>query len=326
MNVIHSAKLQKSLKRTNFLLFFGSAFLIFTIIFIGFLIFSYQTKSMNSLIVDGIEKNTYANIKVSAVPYKFAETEDTKEPLYFVFDQENHLYVALLNQETYNQLKKEDIEKNPVLITGKTKKIPKELQAIAIETYNEIKEEETLNEENFEKYLGNIYLDTTDAPDHLIPTVLTVIGVALTIYIFVTYYFRRKNTKEIINSFTEEEWEKVEKELDSPTTIDYPELQLYFTENYIVSLAVGIDIFSYQDILWMYPHILRQYGVTTNKSLILVTKDKKFHDIANIDNFSKKSNNKYEDVMSFIYDKNSQMLVGYTKEHIQEMKDTYGIK
>lgn len=114
--------------------------------------------------------------------------------------------------------------------------------------------------------------------------------------------------------------------LDKDETIYYKKLKLYLTENYVVSLINGIDIFSYNDIIWMYPFLTKQYGKTTSKSIIIRTKDKTKYQIAYINNLSKKEKESYENAINFIYNKNNQMILGFSEENKQQAKDLYGIK
>ena len=76
----------------------------------------------------------------------------------------------------------------------------------------------------------------------------------------------------------------------------------------------------------MYPFVSKQNGITTSKSLIIRTNDKMKHQISNINNFSKKRKEEYDEVMNFIYNKNKKITLGFSKENRQQMKDLYGIK
>jgi len=330
MNVVSSPKMHSGLKKVRLLMFWGIFFLVVTI-GLGVWAYMISTKEvkavpMNSLIVDRVKESTFAEVKATTIPYAFAEYDDTSDKYYFVFDDE-HLYIVYLSKATYQTLNRDDIDVNPTVITGMTKTIPQDVRKLAIEVYNEINEKEILTEENFEDYLGAIYLDTTvGSSENDLQILFAFISGSLGIGLLIFAIINQRKTKKKIQSFTESEWRNIEQELESDSTISYHSLNLHFTEHYIVDLSSGIDIFSYQDILWMYPYLLKQYGITTNKNVILVTKDKKKHQIANVSNFSKKSKDTYNDIMSFIYDKNQKMLVGYTKENIQEMKNLYGIK
>ncbi len=331
MNVVTSPKIQAGLKKMRLILIWGIVCFIICIASIGWIYYlSSDTKdavSLNSLISSGNKKSTYAEVAVASPAYAFAEYDDRTEKYYYVFDAGDLMYVVYLPLDLYNQLNREASLENPVVIRGMTKPIAEDIRKLAIEVYNEAKEEEFLTTDNFENFLGAIYLDATQtSPDNTIPVILAVFSGLAAVFLILLGIFARRRTKKVIHHFSEEEWRQIETELESSDTISYTSLGLHFTENYVVILTSSMAIFSYQDILWMYPYILRQYGLATNKSIILVTADKRRHNIANIANFSKKAKRDYEDIMSFLHDKNPNCLVGYTKENIRHMKETYNIK
>jgi len=141
-----------------------------------------------------------------------------------------------------------------------------------------------------------------------------------------TALINKNKINKKINKFTSNEWNLIEEELDKDETIYYEKLKLYLTENYVVSLINGIDIFSYNDIIWMYPFLTKQYGKTTSKSIIITTNDKTKYEIAYISNLSKKATESYEDAINLIYNKNKQMILGFSEENKEQAKNLYGIK
>ena len=76
----------------------------------------------------------------------------------------------------------------------------------------------------------------------------------------------------------------------------------------------------------MYQFQMKRYGITVNKSIVLVTKNKERASIANMDNFMKRSKKEFTEIMNFIISKNESIVLGYTKENRKQMKDLYGIK
>lgn len=331
MNVVTSSKIEAGLKKMKLFLIWGLLCFAICIVSIGWIYYlSSDTKDaipMNSLISNGNTKSTYAEVEITSSPYAFAEYDNKTEKYYYVFDSENLMYVVYLPLDLYNQLNREASLENPVVIRGMTKPIAEDIRKLAIEVYNEASEEEFLTNENFENYLGAIYLDATQtSPDNTVPVVLAVFSGLAALFLILLGILARRRAKKVINQFSEEEWRQIETELERSDTISYTSLGLHFTENYVVILNSSMAIFSYQDILWMYPYVLRQYGLATNKSIMLVTSDKRRHNIANIPNFSKKAKKNYNDIMSFLHDKNPNCLIGYTKENIRLMKEKHGIK
>lgn len=331
MNSVNSPKLKEGLKKIKKMFICSIIFLIITI-GIGVWAFLINTKdyksvSMNSVILDNNKEDVYAHVDVNVSPYVFAEYDNTLDKYYLAFDNQKLMYILYLSPSDYEMLNKDGIEKTPIRITGMTKKTTDDVKALAIDAYNELMGKEVLSNSNFEDYLGAIFLDTTNQPTDIdLQIILAIISGSITIGLLIVVLASRKRTKKKINSFTNNEWKLIEEELDKEDTVYYKNLKLYLTEHYVVNLSSGIDIFSYDDILWMYPFLLKQYGITTSKNLVIVTKDKVRHQIANINNFSKKSKNNYEEVMNLIYNQNQKIAIGFTKENKKQMKDLYGIK
>lgn len=331
MNVITSSRMKEGLKGIRNLFIWGVIFLILAIIG-GVWAYFIHVKdvapiTMNSAIVNHSGPGVYASIEVASFPYAFAEQDDTTNKYYFVFDKEDLMYIAYLTDVQYNRLFDNATAENPIIISGMTTSIPEDVRKLAIEMYNQEYGEKFLTDENFNDYLGTIYLDTLSKPnDPTTQIILSIIFSGLAIGFFTGGIIKRKNILKKVQSFSEDDWKNMESELENNDTICYPTSSVYFSKNYIYNLKNGIDIFSYEDVLWMYPFFVKHYGITTSKSILLVTKDTIKHRIFEISGFSKKEKQDYEKIMNYIYDKNKNIVIGYTKENVQQMKDLYGIK
>ena len=118
-----------------------------------------------------------------------------------------------------------------------------------------------------------------------------------------------------IKKLSDSELEKIEKELDDKETFHYEKAHLILTKNYIISL-VGKPLFiNYKDVVWIYEYRLKQYGITTNKSLMAMTIDGKIKALLQVDGVTKKSKSIIEEVVETIYAKNDKILVGYTSDN-----------
>ena len=78
--------------------------------------------------------------------------------------------------------------------------------------------------------------------------------------------------------------------------------------------------------MWLYPYEQKYNGITNSSCLIVVTKDKKKIKIATVSGFHLKLNKIYPEIMQFIDQKNSSVLIGFTKENQQKIKDLYQIQ
>lgn len=283
-----------------------------------------ESTHLNTVIVDQDNKeDVYACVTVNAIPYVFAETSDDEyENKYYFIRDEDYFYVAFLNYETFSKLNHEDIEENPIEICGMTKRITDDIKNIGIEVYNEAMEEEIVNKSNFKDYFGEVYIDVTEpVNDNFVPVIFAILLGSFTIIIIPIYIASVLRTKKVIKNISQEEWQQINNEMEDPNTIYYNKAKLYLTKNYIVDFSRGMTIIKYSNILWMYPHELRQYGITTTKSIIIVDKDFKNYTIAGLSNFGKKSKEAFTEVMESIMNKNKYILIGYTKENQNKVKE-----
>lgn len=274
-----------------------------------------------------ITSGEYVELKVTETPSVFAEYDSSKtsDKYYFVWS-DNYLNVAFLDYDTYEKLNQEDINENPIMIRGITKSLPNDVVELAISGYNEMVGEEFLTVTNYQSYLSTLYIDTT-ADIHnstvqvLFGVLFTVVGIIFLI-MFITY---RRKFQKMWKHYSEREWNRIFTELEQDDVKVYKKSRLYLTEHYIVGLNHGLTVVPYDDLAWVYPYQLKQYGITTSRSLILWTKKKERYTVASLEGIMK-SKAMMEEVMDFIVNKNPALLVGFTNENRKRAKDLYQIR
>lgn len=283
--------------------------------------------TLHELIYNGSTKEKdITSLTVTEKPYVFAEYDsNTTSPKYYFLMDEDYLYVGYLDYDTYTKLDKDSIMDEPITIRGVTKRIPDDVIDIAIEVYNEDLEEAFLTKENYKDYIGEICIDTvSDLKDNIFQMILgalfsNVSIIYLIIYIFKNHKIRKVKKNDML-------WQDVQSELGSSETIEYAKFSTYLTPNYIMDGSKGLQLISYQDIIWIYLHENKYNGVTNNRNLVVITRNKKKHYIADLSGLRPKIKDTYLDLMRDIYEKNQDILVGYTKENRKQAKDLYQIK
>ena len=136
-----------------------------------------------------------------------------------------------------------------------------------------------------------------------------------------------RRLKKTIKNMDDNVWEDINKELEEEEAFYYKSAKLALTKNYIVDFSTGLKVFKYNEVLWMYRYELRQNGIKSQMSIILFVKnDKKRHVVASMVGYTKKSKEINREIMDAIMNKNKKMLVGYTKENREKMKEEYQIK
>lgn len=326
------ARLKKVKKKTTNYLVCTIIFLVLGILCFGWAYYIDNTTkdtgvTLHELIYNGsTEEKEIVNLTVTEVPYVFAEYDDmiTSPKYYFLMDKD-YLYVGYLDYATYKKLDKEDISTNPVKIKGVTKKIPDDVIDIAIEVYNEDYGSEFLTKGNYKSYIGEICIDTnSDLVDNIFQIILGFSFILIAFIYAIIYLYRISKIKKVQKDTVI--WDKVKSELDKEDVLDYSKFGLFLTENYIVDGLKGLTVIPYNDIVWIYLHEHKYNGITANRYLVVVTKDKKKKMIAGIDGVHPKAKNTYVEIIGRIYDKNNNMLVGFTKENQKQIKDSYQIK
>lgn len=286
-----------------------------------------SSTTLHELIYNGSTKEKdITSLTVTKKPYVFAEYDSNiTSPKYYFLMDEDYLYVGYLDYDTYTKLNKDSILDMPITIEGVTKKIPEDVIDIAIDVYNEDLEEDFLTKENYKDYIGEICIDTvSDLEDNIFQLILGVMFFNIFIVYIIIYIMKNHKIKKLKKDETL--WQEIQNELESSETIDYLKFSTYLTPNYIMDGSKGFQFIPYQDIVWIYLHENKYNGVTNNRNLVVITKDRKKHNIADLSGFRSKIKDTYLDLMKNIYEKNQDILVGYTKENRKQAKDLYQIK
>ncbi len=101
-----------------------------------------------------------AYLKIKSISPMFAKGNN-KKGYYFVSDGDYN-YIVLLDKKTAKKLVDSDLENNPVLIEGITKKTSSSLKEIALESYNVgYEEHEKITVKDYSSYFGDVYLEQT---------------------------------------------------------------------------------------------------------------------------------------------------------------------
>ncbi len=288
-----------------------------------------KSTSLHEILAAGESpENKLVHVEVSEKPYVFAYYPgDNTGKFYFLMDEE-FMYIGFLSEKKFKELDVDSITENHVTVKGMTKKIPSDIKKLALEAYNEaVEKDQKLTSSEFGEYFGLIYLDETETD--YVQVILILIGmigwfagvvgvIAQTIMII--------RLKRTIKKFDEKEWEIINSELEAEDAFYYKNAKLALTKNYVIDFAGGFKPYKYRDILWMYKYEYRYNGINTQLSIILYTEDKKRHVVAQLPGYTKKSKEVNKEIMESIMSKNEKMLVGYTKENRNRMKEEYQIK
>lgn len=275
------------------------------------------------------EENEYVSLSITEDPLLFAEYDsNSHDSKYYFLWNGSYMYVGYLDYDTYQEILKDGFQNGNYTIYGKTKKLSDDVINIAIDAYNDTYGEKFLTQNNYMNYFGYFYIDASSPlHDTAFQMLAGTIFIALAIVCYVLYFMRRGQTKKMIVSKSKTEWNKILNEIEQESTKYYKNFKLYLTDTYVIDISRSLQVFKYEDIGWMYQYELRQYGVLSQRNIVIATKkNKKKYIIANTDGIRKRSKKDVTEIMEWIASKNPDMLVGFTKENKEKAKELYDIK
>ena len=323
---------KKNKKRNIKILFLGILLLGITILLLYFGIKNKnkklpELKEMESLIVNKeSNEGIYSSIDVVTKPYLFAVYEENgieeNNKFYLVMDKNNHLYIVYMNNTSFEKLNVDTLSENSITIKGITKKIPNSIKELAIESYNEMMDDEYLTKENFETYVGLIYLDTVSPINDSTLYYLGACLFGLFFVIIVTIYLiiLIKN-KLFFKNIEDNELAHIDAELSQLNNSPYCNMYFFILKKYLVDMYNNIVILNYEDIVWAYPFEQRYNGLLINKYIKIVTKDNKRYEVANTKLLEKKKDEILEEILYKIKEKNKNIIIGYNKENKKKAKN-----
>ncbi len=246
---------------------------------------------------------------------------------YIVTDIDNYIDVLNLSEEKYNEIMAiENIEDNPILIKGTSKKMTSKIATSAIKAYNKKAEKEVINKENQNKYIGEYTLETINIPEevkyeHNYPTYILV-GLSFLMFLagFGTIFMLLKNkskSKEVIESLDEQKEKNILKELEKESAIKYEKARLYLTDTYIIDANPVLKIIKYSDIVWFYKKETKDYGIFLSKrSVIAFDKSKNNYEIAS--GIKVRNKKDFENVYNIVKEKCKKAMEGYSEENVEK--------
>ncbi len=279
------------------------------------------SKDYSELVMLGKDnKSSYVGLEINYLPYYVVTRKSNNIILkyYIVVDKDNYMYLVRLTDETYQKMENM-YESNPddfsYYIEGYIFETPIDLKRATISSYNALAEQELVNEKNFSNYFGKSYLDETNLPYLNSYVFLLVAGIlcdSISFIIIIYYIILVINNKKLLKNFDKE---KIKKEVSSKRTIYFDKLNLYLTNNYIITKHLYLKIIPYKDIVWIYNEKNDYNGLLTNYSLVVYLKNNKKIKLVT-------SSNK-DDLITIIKKvskKNKDVLVGYSKTNKNKYK------
>lgn len=327
MNVYKNIKGHKSMLVIGIILF---------VVFmgLGLLIYSGEVNAEYEVLTKNTSENVYAKLNVSLLDSAFAkETLDGKEKDYYIaFDENDNPFIIVLDKSGLESLRKiqeytlseTEIEKpNPVMVYGNVSKSDTEVFKY-LQEFLKDEDGNTYTIDELKSVVGENYLDTTwdNKEEGIFALILFGVFSLSGLILIIVYFVRNKKSKKILEEY-ERELEKIEEDVKSGKGIHNKKCKVYLTDRYLLSYAGGVKLIELNDIVWVYPFITKQNGITTSKSIYVVTNNGKSNVVAVVNTWGKKNKAFFEELYQDIINKVPNVLVGYSKENMEKAKEMY---
>lgn len=327
MNIYKNIKGHKSMLVIGIILF---------VVFmgLGLLIYSDEVNAEYEVLTKNTSENVYAKLNVSLLDSAFAtETLDGKEKDYYIaFDENDNPFIIVLDKSGLESLRKiqeytlseTEIEKpNPVMVYGNVLKSDTEVFKY-LQEFLKDEDGNTYTIDELKSVVGENYLDTTwdNKEEGIFALILFGVFSLSGLILIIVYFVRNKKSKKILEEYGRE-LEKIEEDVNSGKGIHNKKCKVYLTDKYLLSYAGGVKLIELNDIVWVYPFITKQNGITTSKSIYVVTNNGKSNVVAVVNTWGKKNKAFFEELYQDIINKVPNVLVGYSKENMEKAKELY---
>lgn len=327
MNVYKNIKCKKSMLVIGIILF---------VVFmgLGLLIYSGEVNAEYEVLTKNTSENVYAKLNVSLLDSAFAtETLDGKEKDYYIaFDENDNPFIIVLDKSGLESLRKiqeytlsetETDKPNPVMVYGNVSKSDTEVFKY-LQEFLKDEDGNTYTIDELKTVVGENYLDTTwdNKEEGIFALILFGVFSLSGLILIIVYFVRNKKSKKILEEYGRE-LEKIEEDVNSGKGIHNKKCKVYLTDKYLLSYAGGVKLIELNDIVWVYPFITKQNGITTSKSIYVVTNNGKSNVVAVVNTWCKKNKASYEEIYQDIINKVPNVLVGYSKENMEKAKEMY---
>jgi len=334
MKRLTNEKLKKEFRKVNNNLIIAIVCLVLGIVCIGIGFYAENrvpkdTEYLNDIIEseNSDREDIKVNVKISMQPVLFARMTNNSNMKYYITADDKYYYIISLTDSQYDDIKDKDLEKEPITIYGKTKLISSDIKRLAKSYYNQAmeKDEDKIStDDDFYNIFGDLYLDSTN--ENIASIILIAIGALCMLMwtcFILAFLIMKIRLDRTFKKIDDEELKKIEEEIDDKDSFHYERAHLILTKNYIISFLSGFKALKYEDIIWIYEYRLRQYGMTTQKSIMVMDKTGKVKPLITLDGVTKKSKLVFDEIADTILSKNSKILVGYNKENKKKIKEEY---
>lgn len=282
-----------------------------------------------------ISDGVYAKLNVQMLESSFAiETDENsnKKEYYLAYDENENPFIVVLDNENMEKLRSiqeytlsvtEMAKPEAITIYGHTSKIDTEVFKY-LQEYLMDEDGNTYGIDDLKNTVGNVYLDTYWKASEQSLSVLIVFGLFSLIGVgLIIYYLISKNKyKKMLKDYGDV-LEEVSDEISSGKVIYNKVCGVYITSKYLISYLNGLKIIDLNKIVWVYPFELKQNGISTSKSIYIITNNGKTNVVGMTSSFGKNNKTAYQELYQDIKNALPNILYGYNEENKKMAKELY---
>lgn len=303
---------KKILKKSTSLLYISTSIILATILIC--IISQVYTKKLVDTDTEYVNKAFVVDSENTKAKISNIESIIYLNENYYMVLTEKHVYMARLSLNEAKSIREKIKNNKDATIYGEIRKVNEEAKKYFITTYNRVSNGKTITEDEYQKKMGNYYLEQKELNDKIEKTNNTMIIISMILVslgISLSIIFIRNNNKnyKLIRKLSKTEISKIDKELSKALKSH----KTYITENYIINYSMGTSLIKYENILFAYKNNIKN---TKRDIIVIYTKDLE-KTVVTIDSNVK--------LLDKIKSKNKNVLLGKTDKNIEKLEKEYNL-
>lgn len=303
---------EKILKKSTNLLYISTSIILATILIC--IISQVYTKKLVDTDTEYVNKAFVVDSENTKAKISNIESIVYLNENYYMVLTEKQVYMARLSLNEAKSIREKIKSNKDATIYGEIRKVNEEAKKYFITTYNRVSNGKTITEDEYQKKMGNYYLEQKEINDKIEKTNNTMIIISMILVslgISLSIIFIRNNNKnyKLIRKLSKTEIFKIDKELSKALKSH----KTYITENYIINYSMGTSLIKYENILFAYKNNIKN---TKRDIIVIYTKDLE-KTIVTIDSNVR--------LLDKIKSKNKNVLLGKTDKNIEKLEKEYNL-
>lgn len=303
---------EKILKKSTSLLYISTSIILATILIC--IISQVYTKKLVDTDTEYVNKAFVVDSENTKAKISNIESIIYLNENYYMVLTEKQVYMARLSLNEAKSIREKIKNNKDATIYGEIRKVNEEAKKYFITTYNRVSNGKTITEDEYQKKMGNYYLEQKEINDKIEKTNNTMIIISMILVslgISLSIIFIRNNNKnyKLIRKLSKTEIFKIDKELSKALKSH----KTYITENYIINYSMGTSLIKYENILFAYKNNIKN---TKRDIIVIYTKDLE-KTIVTIDSNVR--------LLDKIKSKNKNVLLGKTDKNIEKLEKEYNL-